>query len=472
MKRFVKVTLAMTGISAFYIVLSAVLAFTEDTLNISLRTWADALGRMIAALVTPLLVIVTLAVWVHGRTRIHPAVKGVLTLVAGAGYLFWAYWAVLFIIFGVQEERMIAPGLLVTNEASFLSPSEYVYYRPVAVFFKMPAELTDEIKIQYLEKKYNRKFVTDVSESGFVCDREFPEVRVSVYLTGMELRDDYAKQIALKYLAEGYEALGIERGYHITEVYGGKADLLYLEYDGESDIQALSEDLSQMISYCVGSTELFREYSGSVGVSSDWGDHEIAFTLPFGKLQSWTQQWWDKEEDYYRDSDCIAEIVAEQYAYYADQYARMDEQAQQVREEETEVADEVGISGKTEVSGETDDAEMQADSVEEGARALYDAVLADEGFSYDVDYNAKGNFYVDLGEKDGYSYSLVYDHPSKNGACELYVLYKHTGDGVANDAIIDMYAVDNATKKVAASGRKHWSDVGTKEYREMTEGNR
>lgn len=64
---------------------------------------------------------------------------------------------------------------------------------------------------------------------------------------------------------------------------------------------------------------------------------------------------------------------------------------------------------------------------------------------------------------------MVYDHPSKNGACELYVLYKHTGDGVANDVILDMYAVDNATKKVAASGRKHWSDVGTKEYREMTE---
>ena len=85
MKRFVKVTLAMTGISVFYIALSAVLAFTENTLNISLRTWVDVLGRMIAALVTPLLVIVTLAVWVHGRARIHPAVKGVLTLVAGAG---------------------------------------------------------------------------------------------------------------------------------------------------------------------------------------------------------------------------------------------------------------------------------------------------------------------------------------------------------------------------------------------------
>lgn len=369
MKKLVKITLAMTGISVFYITLSAILESTENILNISLRTWADALGRMIAALVTPLLIIVTLAVWVHGRTRIHSAVKSILALAAGAGYLCWAYLAVLFIVFGAQEERMVAPGLLVTNEASFLGPSEYVYYHPVAVFFKMPAELTDEIKIQYLEKKYNREFMTDVSESGAVCDREFPEVKASVYLTNMELNDDYVEQIALKYLAEGYEALGIERGYHITEDYGGKADLLYLEFEGEADIQALSEDISRMISYCVCNTELFREYSGSVGVSSDWGEHETAFTLPFGKLQFGTQ-WWDKEDDYYRDPDCIAEIVTEQYAYYADQYARMDEQTQRAREEETEALEETVVSEETEASGETDDAETQADSVEEGARAF------------------------------------------------------------------------------------------------------
>ena len=35
--------------------------------------------------------------------------------------------------------------------------------------------------------------------------------------------------------------------------------------------------------------------------------------------------------------------------------------------------------------------------------------------------------------------------------------------------IVDMYAVENATKKVVASGRKRWSDVGTEEYREITE---
>lgn len=117
--------------------------------------------------------------------------------------------------------------------------------------------------------------------------------------------------------------------------------------------------------------------------------------------------------------------------------------------------------------------EPEADYRETAARAVYDAVLLEEGFSYEVYYNAKGNLYIELGtktsEEDGrtYSYSLVYDRPSKNGACELLVLYR-TAEGSENEAIVDMYAVETVTGKVVASGRKAWSDVGTKEYREMT----
>ncbi|MDE7199858.1 MAG: hypothetical protein K2O15_13395, partial [Lachnospiraceae bacterium] len=61
----------------------------------------------------------------------------------------------------------------------------------------------------------------------------------------------------------------------------------------------------------------------------------------------------------------------------------------------------------------------------------------------------------------------VYDRTSENGACELLVLYR-SQEGSDNEAIVDMYAVETATGKVVASGRKAWSDVGTKEYREMT----
>lgn len=453
MKRFVKITLISLGISIFYIALSSVLAMTENVLRISLRTWADVLGKTMAALVTPLLAVVTLVVWFHKRERIHAVVRGVFTLAAGAGCLFWAYWTILFIALGVREERMIAPGLLVTNEAAFLGPSEYSYCRPVAVFFKTPAELTDEIKIDYLERKYDRKFMTDVSENGLLCDREFPDVKVSVYLESMALNDDYVRQTALKYLTEGHQALGIRRGYHITKNRSGRDALFYLEFGGEADIEALAGDLSRLLCYCTEQTGLFDAYYGNIGVSCSEGAHEIAFTLPFGKLQLL-----DKGDRYFRSPDRVAEMVAEKYADYADQYARMDARAQQAEKTEPESREELVVP-----------IEQQADSVEEDARALYEAVFAEQGFSYHADYNAKGNFYAGLGEKEGYFYALVYDRTSENGACELYVLYKFTEDSTDQYVIVDMYAVETATKRVAASGRKRWSDVGTEEYREMTE---
>lgn len=65
----------------------------------------------------------------------------------------------------------------------------------MAFLFKTPAELTDEVKIHYLEEKYGRKFMTDVSGSGFLYDKEMPDVKVSVYLSNMQLEDDYAEQI-------------------------------------------------------------------------------------------------------------------------------------------------------------------------------------------------------------------------------------------------------------------------------------
>ena len=154
MKRLVKVTLITAGISIFYIALKVILDITD--IGLYLRTWADVLGKVTAALILPLMIIVTLVLWLHKREQISLVIKGIFTLAAGAVYMLWAYFTVLFIAFSVQEERMIAPDLLVTNELK-----RYTYYRPVALLFKIPAELTDEIKIKYLEKKYDRDFVTD-----------------------------------------------------------------------------------------------------------------------------------------------------------------------------------------------------------------------------------------------------------------------------------------------------------------------
>lgn len=51
--------------------------------------------------------------------------------------------------------------------------------------------------------------------------------------------------------------------------------------------------------------------------------------------------------------------------------------------------------------------------------------------------------------------------------CELFVLYRSI-EGSSDEAIVDMYAAEPDTGEVVRSGRKAWSDVGTRAYRDLT----
>ena len=124
------------------------------------------------------------------------------------------------------------------------------------------------------------------------------------------------------------------------------------------------------------------------------------------------------------------------------------------------------------------------DTVEPAAALVYQEILKPQGYPYKPERNAKGNFYLNLGEEpadkeaggiDRYRYTLVYDRPSRNGNCELFVLYRECyredTDGrltLENTVILDMYAVETASGRVIASGRKAWEDPGTQAYREAT----
>lgn len=134
----------------------------------------------------------------------------------------------------------------------------------------------------------------------------------------------------------------------------------------------------------------------------------------------------------------------------------------------------------------TDGEWIRQNPLETNAKIIYDEVLAEQGYTCEVCYNAKGNLYLNLGSRPAgepgdyydtgtYCFTLVYDRTSKNSACELFVLYKEhyteeRGNLSSNDAtaILDMYAVEVGTGKVVASGKQAWSDVGTAEYRELT----
>ena len=76
-------------------------------------------------------------------------------------------------------------------------------------------------------------------------------------------------------------------------------------------------------------------------------------------------------------------------------------------------------------------------------------------------------------ETDGfYRMTLVYDRLSRNGACELFVLYKEyqpeseSGRSQGDPAIVNFYAVDTETGRVIAADKTGWAEVGCEEYRE------
>lgn len=486
MKILKRVTLSTVCISILYILISQLLSRTE----LSLRTWVNVLGQVIMVLVTPLLLIVLILMLLWQSARIHRGIKLAVTVMAVAGYIYCGFYLFLFILFGTQEEKMLTRHLLVTNESGFLGESNYVYYRPAAFFFKTPGELTNEDKIEYLGRKYQRVFEAD-GPGGEVHDVEYPEVEVNVYLSGMELTDDYVDGLTFQYLSDGYGELGIERDYRTLNFGAQKRDYMCLMVDGYADIPAAAEDISRLADYAMdrqmpdSGTSVYQENQGRIYFS--FGDDENGYTgvIYFG-------------EEERKEAAQIESVIREGYSHDVEQgieEAHRLKEAQKQRSEAMEESDGTGTSagyigeadegkasaGYMEEANEREGSEEQrkgadfeADNREEAAKTVYDAVLAAEGYAYEVCYNAKGNLYIDLGVRTSdtdngktYAYRLVYDRPSKNGACELFVLYRAV-EGSGDEAIVDMYAVENHTGRVVASGKKAWSDVGTAEYREMT----
>jgi len=449
MKAIKGITLIMVCISAVYLAVSSMLSLTE----LSFRTWVKVSGQMIVGIFTPIMLLVLALFFLYNKECVRQAVKIACIAAAVIVCSIYVCVAVFFILLGSQEERMLTRHLLVTNEA-FLDEIKPVYYRPAAFFFKRPGELTADDQVEYLEKKYRRTFGVYEPEGG-IYDQGFPEVKVSVRLAGMSLADNYVEKLTFAGLLEAYRALGVERNYHIVEERHGLT-YLCLEASGYDDIPALSKDISRLYQYVLSgrlpgdAAAVYREHTGEIYYS--FGKNEKGYTgaIRFGGM----------------DGEVVIDVEELVRTAYR-QYGTEAPESAQDSPERT-----VGDSG-AETIPPTSEPELEPDDREVAAKMVYDAALAEEGFSYEVYYNAKGNLYIDLGTKasgeDGrvYSYELVYDRSSRNGACELFVLYRSV-EGSDDQEIVDMYAVETATGKVVASGRKAWSDVGTKEYREMT----
>ena len=108
--------------------------------------------------------------------------------------------------------------------------------------------------------------------------------------------------------------------------------------------------------------------------------------------------------------------------------------------------------------------------IDNGYQAIHDKYFQSDNFK--MDYNAKGNSYVILKDESGSLTYLIYDRDSANNKCGLYVLFEtpvaDDGSYSLTDATMqDMYAYDYNTGAIAASGKKDWSDTGSKEFQEL-----
>lgn len=448
MKFLKRMTVGTAVLSLLYLTGCLILPHTQY----SYRMWTDIVGKGMAAFVLPLLLLVLAGIWLWKLEKLHIALKGILTAAAAAVYLYLGFWAFLFILFSVKEEKQLTRHLLVVNESEFLGASHYEYYEPAAVVLRKPGELTVKAKEEYLQEKYG----------DFV--EEFSALDVQVYGSGMALEDNFAECVTVYLAKEGMQEHRMERDFEIAENHCGMDSWLYLELKGKGDIRDFSEEISGLIGYMMSQTAFFEKHRGVIGFYCKDGEDNISGIVPFGKLDQWERL----EEEYYLDAELVEERVT---AEYEDSVRFWEEYEEQLKESEQ-------YSAGTKVHVQT---EMIAENpVEKAAEAIYQEVLAAEGYSYKPCHNAKGNFYLELGEEtadgssaDKYLYTLVYDRSSKNGKCELFVLYREEycrdEDGslfLNNTVILNTYAAETGSDRVIASGKKAWEDVGTKEYQE------
>ncbi len=442
--------------------------FVLGITSLRYRSWVHFLGRTLTYLVFPLLCILMAAGWLEPLLARGKIIKVALGIIIGGIYLIWCYWLSLIILFTHQAEERLTDDLLVTNEAIFLEEAKYVYYRPIAFFFKMPFALDAKSHIEYLEEKYDATFVA-VGENLYV-NEDYPTIEASVYIQDVKMEDNYVNAMWIHYFEMWYKEAKPDRKYYVQKNKEGLAEWIYLELRDEDDMEGLAADVSALMQYVARKTDFFEEHYVPLYFYYEIDRRRLTGYLPFGAIEKWGEG----KNDYYLYPEQILVRIRAEYESNIDHLAK-EKGEYKDESEETDSKDELVIDT-------TPEQMIEEVSLEDMARFVFDEILAEQGYLFQVKYNAKGYAYIDLGSgpaedqedigiEEFYRYTLVYDRTSENGLCELFVLYKehYTEDGI-NDitSILDMYAVEKDSGRVIVANKQLWSDLGTAEYREAT----
>ena len=118
-------------------------------------------------------------------------------------------------------------------------------------------------------------------------------------------------------------------------------------------------------------------------------------------------------------------------------------------------------------------AQEEAEEIDAGYRAVYDAELKPQGYGFQVTNNAKGDEQIILSKDSEKVVLLIYDRESANGACALFALEScpvedYGSWSIDNASLLDEYAYVHETGQVIASGKTSWSDGGSQEFRDAT----
>ncbi|MED9903718.1 MAG: hypothetical protein UFG06_05995 [Lachnospiraceae bacterium] len=440
------------------------------------RAWLQIAGLVWSLLVMPVAFIIFLLclLWKKAGAA-HQGISVVLTVIGLILFVFYTFFAILAILFmslAIGSETTFKEGIIVT-EKSLIGPSStsFSYQEDMGLFVKKEYEPMTDIVLLFLEKKYNEKFALEKEMSeqqaagvqdGLVLYYVYPVKNPDRIFRVREVEgafsDDYAVSRAGYIMEEALAEICPERKLTVSESDGLKPLIgcITIECAGKEDMEACAEDTAALIKKVL-EDEFFAEEGRKVKLVVECMDNE-------GKTE--TAKFFFGN---YRNG-MVSGYAADYYTDKKHVYERLLQCFDGLAEQGTEKTFE-------EIAKEHEASPLYA----EGAyKVLYDKLFADNGYAYDYDYNAKGNFYAFLCEGSGelestpgtydYTETIVYDRESKNGKCHLFVYYRtyyKDGEEFTTD-ILDMYAVDKKTGDVYASGRHAWEDVGSKEYCDAT----
>lgn len=473
--------------------------------NLEYRMWVSVLGGCALFLGLPVWLFLVWFRW-HARKGGSRVFRYVVTTVLAIFFLLWGYFVFLGMVFGIQEERKLFDGYVVVNRAPALSESQYDLCKIKGFFFRGEAEWNTGFEVAYLERKYRQDFIEvpfdreemlfyDQNSGGIRYQRTVPvssahpNLPVNVVLAGGNLDDDYVDLVTRWYVVEGLKKLGIDRAYQIEE--DGNLRLYFA--DGES-MRDIAADMEKLMDYAA-QDELFEEYAGTIRLAPEDAESFECIYISFGKTNTTYGQDNELLEPYIelcyekilenREERKKTEEAWESGQNAGNDGAKEDTEAENgaiedAGAENRAIGDMEAENGEASEEGEAAGEQTVENVIPEGeVRQVLEEIRAsrDIGENATVEYSAQGDEYYALGEDGTYSYTLLYDRDSKNGACSLYVLYRSPYDAENGTyyhytdtmtQIVDIYAVVKRTGEVISSGRESWSDPGSREYRKAT----